>query len=148
MDVEEFRSKIKSNIKIFVEDKEYSIKEVVRFRLDDGSYYIKCFLNDGYVFADDANDNSYLLVREVKTEFKPPFPGKLDFDGKELNFLYEAHAIAEDVDGEEIFKKGDAERFWDFKADNYNYLSLGINDTTKERLDFFGRIIASSDVHF
>ncbi len=49
---------------------------------------------------------------------------------------------------EEIFKKGDGERFSDYKAKDNSYLSLGIMDKTKERLDFYGKIIANDDVSF
>ena len=143
MDVKEFRMKIKSGAKLLVGGQEFLVKEVVKFRFDDGSFYIKCFLNDGYVFADDLNENSFVLVKEVKTEFQLPFLEKINFDGKEFEFIYEAHAVAEEVEGEEIFKRGDAERFWDYKADDGSYLSLGINDETNERFDFYGKIISS-----
>jgi len=146
MDVVEFRSKIKPNIKLVIENKEYIVKEVVKFRFDDGSFYIKCFLSNNYVFADDLDENVFLLVKEVKTSFKEPFPKELDFQGKKFKFLYTAHAVAEEIQGEEIFKKGDSERFWDYKAEDNSYLSLGIEDKTKERLDFYGKIIANDDV--
>lgn len=146
MDVTEFRSKIKANIRLVIENKEYLVKEVIKFRFDDGSFYIKCFLSDNYVFADDLDENVFLLVKEVKTSFQEPFPKKLDFEGKKFKFLFTAHAIAEEVEGEEIFKKGDSERFSDYKAEDGSYLSLGIIDKTKERLDFYGKIIKKDDV--
>lgn len=148
MDVIEFRSKIKPNIKLVIENKEYIVKEVIKFRLDDGSFYIKCFLSDNYVFADDLDENIFLLVKEIKTSFQEPFPQELDFRGKKFKFLYIAHAVAEEIQGEEIFKKGDGERFRDYKAEDNSYLSLGIMDRTKERLDFYGKIVANDDVSF
>lgn len=148
MDVIEFRSKIKPNIKLIIENKEYLVKEVVKFRFDDGDFYIKCFLTDNYVFADDLNENMFLLVKEIKTSFQQPFPQGLDFRGKKFKFLYTAHAIAEEIQGEEIFKKGDGERFWDYKTEDNSYLSLGIIDESKKRLDFYGKIIANGDVSF
>jgi hypothetical protein len=148
MDVSEFRSKVKPDIKIFIDGGEYLVREVVKFRLSDGSFYIKCFLNDGYVLADDLNENCFLLVKEVETAFGLPYPENLIFDGKEFGFLYDAHAVAEETWGEEIFKKGDSERFWDYKAKDGGYLSLGINDTTGEKLDFYGKIIAGDGVNF
>ena len=146
MEVTEFRSKIKPNIKLSAGGKDFTVKEVVKFKFDDGGFYIKCFLNDDYVFADDLNENMFLLVKEIKTSFQQPFLQELDFDGKKFKFLYTAHAIAEEIQGEEIFKKGDSERFWDFKAEDDSYLSLGINDNTNERLDFYGRIIDNDGV--
>ncbi len=146
MQVTEFRSKIKPNTKLSVDGKDFVVKEVVRFRFDDGSFYIKCFLSDDYVFADDLNENTFLLVKETKTPFQQPFPKKLDFDGKEFSFLYTAHAIAEEIQGKEIFKKGDSERFWDYKAEDDSYLSLGIGDKTNERLDFYGRVVRNDGI--
>ena len=146
MEVTEFRSKIKPKIKLSVAGKNFTVKEVVKFRFDDGSFYIKCFLSDGYVFADDLKENIFLLVKEVKTPFQEPFPEKLNFAGKDFNFLYTAHAVAEEIQGEEIFKKGDSEKFWDYQAADGSYLSLSINNNTNERLDFYGKIIANDEV--
>ncbi|MFA6436856.1 MAG: DUF4178 domain-containing protein [Candidatus Paceibacterota bacterium] len=141
MEVAEFRTKIKPNIKLSADGKDFIVEEVVKFRFDDGSFYIKCCLNDGYVFADDLNSNMFLLVKEIKTFFQQPFSKELNFEGKKFKFLYSTHAVAEEIQGEGMFKKGDSERFWDFKAKDNSYLSLGINDQTGERLDFYGKII-------
>lgn len=146
MQVTEFRSKIKPNIRLSADGGDFTVREVVKFGFDDGSFYIKCFLSDGYVFADDLNENMFLLVKEIKTPFQQPFPSELDFEGKKFEFLYTAHATAEETRGEEIFKKGDSERFWDYKAEDNSYLSLGINDKTNERLDFYGKIVANDTV--
>ena len=74
------------------------------------------------------------------------FDGNVDFDGKKFKFLYTAHATAEEIQGEEIFKKGDSEKFWDYKAEDNSYLSLGINDKAGERMDFYGRIVRNDSV--
>lgn len=147
MEVKEFREKIKPDIKLSADGKEFFVKEVVKFRFDDGSFYVKCFLSDGFVFADDLNENIFILVREIKTPFLQPFPEELDFDNKKFKFLYSAHAIAEEIEGEEIFKKGDSEKFWDYKSDDNSYLSLGIKDATQEKLDFYGKIIENDSVN-
>ncbi len=146
MEVKEFRSKIKPNIKLSVEGRDFIVKEVVKFRFDDGSFYIKCFLSDDYVFADDLKENIFLLVKETPTHFQQPFPPELDFDGKKFKFQYAAHAVAEEIEGEEIFKKGDSERFWDYQAEDKSYLSLGINDNTQEKLDFYGKIVTNDSI--
>jgi len=147
MEVKEFRSKIKANQKLIVGEKEFVVKEVVKFRFDDGSFYIKCFLNDGYVFADDLNENIFLLVQGVDTFIKKPFPKELKYDGKSFKFIYNAHAIAEKVEGEEIFKKDDSESFWDYESEDDGYLSLGINDQSGEREDYYGKIIKGDQVN-
>lgn len=148
MQVTEFRSKIKPNIRFSVEGRDFTVREVVKFRFDDGGFYIKCFLSDDYVFADDLKENMFLLVKETKTQIQQPFPLELDFNGKKFKFLYTAHAVAEEIQGEEIFKKGDSEKFWDYKVEDGSYLSLGINDKTNERLDFYGKIIANNTVEW
>ena len=146
MEVTEFRSKIKPNMKLSADGGDFIVREVVKFRFDDGSFYIKCFLSDDYVFADDLGENIFFLVKEIKTSFQQPFPQELDFEGKIFKFLYTAHAVAEEIQGEEIFKKGDSERFWDFKTEDNGYLSLGIKDKTDDRLDFYGKIVANDSV--
>ena len=146
MDIIEFRSKIKPNVKLIVGENEFIVKQVIKFRFDDGSYYTKCFLNDGYVFADDLSSNTYLLVSEKKTSFKP-LQKEITFLNKKFDFLFTAHAVAEETQGEEIFKKGEGERFWDYKSSDDDYLSLGIIDETKKRLDFYGKIIEPNNVN-
>ncbi len=141
MTVQEFREKVRPFLKLSIDGKDFLIKEVVKFRLDDGSFYIKCWLNDGYVFADDLNENMFILVKKVKTLFVQPFAKKLEFDAKKFIFLYSAHAIAEEIQGREIFKKRESEKFWDYKSEDNSYLSLGVVDQTKERADFYGWII-------
>ncbi len=146
MEVPEFRSKIKTNVKLSVGGKDFTVREVVKFRFDDGSFYVKCFLSKGFVFADDLSENMFILVKEVGTPFQEPFPGELDYDGKKFKFLYTAHAVAEETQGEEIFKKGDSEKFWDYKSQDNSYLSLGIGDKTGGRLDFYGKIVENDTV--
>lgn len=146
MEILEFRSKIKPGDILLVNKNEFIVKQVIKFKFDDGSYYTKCFLNDGYVFADDLTNNTYLLVYEEETDFKLPFNKNIVFKNKNFDFLFTAHAIAEDTQGEEIFKKGESERFWDYKSDDNSYLSLGIIDETNKRLDFYGKIIEPNEV--
>ena len=146
MTVEEFRKKVKPFAKLSIGGKDFLIREVVKFRFDDGSFYFKCFLNDDYVFADDLNEGMFLLVREVKTLFVQPFGKELEFDAKKFRFIYSAHAVAEEIHGKEIFKKGIGESFWDYKSEGGNYLSLGLNDQTKKRMDFYGSVIDNSSV--
>ena len=141
MTVKEFREQVKPYLKLSVAGKDFLIKQVVKFRFDDGNFYIKCFLSDGYVFADDLNENIFLLVKEIKTLFAPPFLKELDFDAKKFKFLYSAHAVAEEVYGDEIFKKSEGEKFWDYKSVDGSYLSLGAEDKTGDRMDFYGKIL-------
>ena len=146
MEIPEFRSKVKPGMKLSADGRDFVIREVVKFRFDDGSYYIKCYLNDGYVFAYDLNANMYLLVKEIVTSFKDIKQPALDFNGKKFKFSYSAHAVAEEAWGENFFQKGDGEKFCDYTAEDGSYLSLGIKDKNQERMDLAGEIIAKDSV--
>jgi hypothetical protein len=148
MDVVDFRVKIKSGIDIFVEGKKFTVREVVRFRFDDGSFYTKCFLSGGFVLADDLDKNAFALVKEEATAFLQPFPLAIEFKGKKFNFVFTARATAQDTQGEDIFKKGDSEVFWDYLSKDGDCLSLGINEKSNERSDMYGKIIAAADIKF
>lgn len=144
-DVNHFRDVIDINSIIKIKGKKYKIKQIVKFRFDDGSYYMKLFLENGYVLADDLGGNSFILVKEEKTGLKIK-EGKINYKGKNFNFIYSAHATAEEIEGEEIFKKGESESFCDYTSKQGDYLSLGTIDKTKERLDFIGKIVYSNDL--
>jgi len=69
MNVQEFREKLKLNSKVVIDDSEFRIKQLVKFRLDDGDYYMKLFFTNGYVLADDLDENMFILVKEIDSEF-------------------------------------------------------------------------------
>ncbi|MBU4057554.1 class I tRNA ligase family protein, partial [Patescibacteria group bacterium] len=142
--VQEFRENVNIDSKLKIEGREFSIKELIKFKLDDGSFYLKLFLSGGYVLADDLNSNSFILVKEKDTNLKIE-EDDITFENKKYSFSYKAHAIAEEVFGEEIFKKGESETFWDYTSGN-NYLSLGIVDKNKKRLDFLGKTIKADKI--
>jgi len=144
-DVEHFRKEISINSKLKIKGKEHCIKEIVKFKFDDGNYYMKLFLDDGYVLADDLGGNSFILVKEVKTSLSTE-QKKINFKDKNLDFFYNAHATAEKTYGEQVFPEGDSESFWNYSSKDGAYLSLGIIDKTKRRLDFFGDIVYSKDI--
>lgn len=146
MEIEEFRAKIKPNDTLAVEGKEYIVKEVIRYKIDDGSIYFKCHLGGDYVIADDSDENIFIFVQPVTVPLKQPFPKNLILNNKKFEFLYTAHAVAEEVQGEEIFPKGYSEKYWDYKSDDGSYLSLGVSDSNNKRLDFCGKIVQPQDV--
>ncbi len=146
MDVSEFRKNVSVGAILQAGSQDFEILQVIKFRLDNGDYYIKCFLSNDYIFADDLEENIFLLVRETNTPFELPFDKRLEYDGKIFNFSYTAHAIAEDTKGQEIFKKGESERFWDYEAKDGSYLSLGKIDSTNVRMDMYGKIVLPSEV--
>lgn len=143
----EFREQISPDKTVHIDGQDYGVKQVIRFRFDGGGEYFKCFLSNGFVLADDLDEDSFILVEEVKTPFEQPFPKKLEFGGRHFQFIYEAHAVAEETWGEEIFKKGESERFWDYQSDDGRYLSLGTLDKNGQRLDFYGRVVSGEELH-
>lgn len=147
MTVSEFCKIVKPNIKLVINNNEFIVKQIIKFRFSDGDFYIKCFLDNGYVLADDLNENMFVLVKEVETTFQLPFPKNLTYKNQEYTFLYEAEAIAEKIFGENIIELGYKEKFWDFKSENNNYLSLGIDEKTGVRMDFFGEIVSEKDLN-
>ncbi|PIR44705.1 MAG: hypothetical protein COV10_03360 [Candidatus Vogelbacteria bacterium CG10_big_fil_rev_8_21_14_0_10_51_16] len=146
MNVTEFRSQVQPGATLYVGEQQFTIDQVVTFRMEDGSSYVKCFLNDDYIFADDLAQNIFYLVSKVDVPVTQPFPQKISFDGKEFDFLYDARATAEEVSGKEIYKKGQSEQFWDYQAGDDSYLSLGIEDATDGRWDCCGRIVQPEEV--
>lgn len=147
MNVTEFREKININSKLIIKNSEYKIRELIKFRYDDGSLYTKCYLENDFVFADDLNSNTFLLVKPVNQSLSFPYPKEFSFDGKQFKFLFEAHAVADEIYGEDIFfKKDEGEKFWDYQADDGSYLSLGISDVDQHKADFYGNIIKPEEL--
>ena len=63
-----------------------------------------------------------------------------------FTFQYSAHAVAIEVEGDEIFSEGEGERFWDYEARDGSYLSLGILDKTGKRMDLCGKVIQEDEL--
>jgi len=150
MDIRKFRRKLKLDSKIIIDGKIFSVKEIVKFRLDSGSFYLKLFLGDDYVLADDLSENIYIFVKDVTHQTKSISvdspPKNLKYDGKDFDFLYTEHAVAEEVWGAGSFRKGESESFWNYQAKDGSYLSLGIVDKDGSRLDFAGRILKPEEL--
>lgn len=143
-DVKDFRKKLNINSSLKIKGKEFKIEQIVKFRLDDGSSYIKVFLESNYVLADDLDENTFTFLKEIKTDIKME-EKEVSFDGKKYDFSYQTGATAEEICGKEIFAKGDKEIFYDYINGN-DYLSLGIIKKTGERADCAGEAILSKDV--
>lgn len=147
MTIEEFR-KIKPGTKLDIVGSEFIIREIIKFRLDDGNFYFKLFLNDDYIIADDEERGAFIFGKEIETPIDIPFPQKnIKFENKNFKFIFETGAVAEEIWGEEIFKKGYSEQFSDYEADDGSYLSLGYaDDGSHRRLDLFGKVVRPDEV--
>lgn len=146
MEIKEFRKNVRPGKTLIVEGVSLEILQVIKYRLDDNSYYYKCYLSDKKAIAEDSEMNMYIFVDPVITRFSEPMPEILIYDNKKFHFLYETKATAEDVWGKGEFKIGDRERFWDYQAQDESYLSLGVNEMTGEKADFYGRTVAVDKV--
>jgi hypothetical protein len=146
MNVKQFREKIKFNSKVIVEGQEFKIQQLIKFRLGDDNYYVKLFFTNGYVLADDLEENMFILVKRIDTNFQQPFSKQVEYDNKKFKFTYRAQAVAEEVAGEGEFKIGSTERFWDYETSAGEYLSLGIDEKTEKRMDLTGKIVDNNDV--
>lgn len=146
MQIENFREEVNLENRVLIDEREFEIMEIVRFQLNDGSVYTKLFLDDGYVLADDEEQDVFILVEHTKTEIEEPFSEVVEFDSKRYTFQYSASAVAIETEGDEIFPAGAKETFWDYEARDGSYLSLGIIEETGKRMDLCGRIVQKDEV--
>jgi hypothetical protein len=142
----EFRKKISLNSMLKIKGRKFKIKQIIKFRLNSGDFYIKVFLENGYVLADDLESNSFIFVKEIGKNNLVPNKTKIFYKNENFEFLYKASAIAEEVFGEGEFKLGEGEVFWDYKTEENKYLSLGIVNKTNERMDLIGEIIYGKNI--
>jgi len=147
MNVSEFENKININSIILIKGQEYKIREIIKFRVDDGSSYLKCYLENDFILAADSSANNYFLMKPVSQNFPFPYADELVFDNKKFKFLFEAHAVAEEIFGEDtFFKVGEGEKFWDYSGPDGYYFSLGINDVDGHKADHYGIIIKPEEL--
>ena len=97
------------------------------------------------MIAEDEEMGVYILVKTVDMSLTEPFPKLIKHDGKTFKFLYFAHAIAEEVWGNDSVR-GTGEKFWDYMSDDGSYLSLGISDESNEKVDFYGKTVDKKNV--
>ena len=68
--VTEFREKISLDCSIFIKEKKYKIKQIVKFQLANNDFYYKLFLSENCVLADDLENNYFIFVREIRDDLK------------------------------------------------------------------------------
>jgi hypothetical protein len=146
MSVLEFRKKINLNSVLKIKEREFKIRQIIKFCLDDGDFYIKVFLENGYVLADDLENNYFIFVKEIERNNLIPNENEIIYKNKKFEFLYKASAVAEEIWGNGEFEKGEGEKFWDYKTKEDEYLSLGIVNKTSERMDLAGEIVYGKDI--
>jgi len=147
MNVPNFENQININSVIVINNQKYKILEIVKFCADDSSTYLKCYLENDFILAGDSGANTYLLMKPVNCNLSFPYPEKLFFDNKQFNFLFEAHAVATEIIGDNtFFKLNEGEKFWDYSGPDGYYLSLGISDVDSHKADHYGKIIQPEEL--
>lgn len=146
MQIENFKEEVNLENRVLIDEREFEIMEIVRFELSDGSVCVKLFLDDGYVFIEDEQQDIFILMEHTKTEIEEPFPEIVDFDSKKYTFQYSSSAVAIEIEGDEIFPEGAKEKFWNYESRDGSYLSLGVIEETGKRMDLCGAIVEKDDV--
>jgi len=139
--VKDFREKLDINSTLRIKGKDFKIEQIVKFRMDNGDFYMKLFLENGYVLADDLEEDIFIFVKEIDVDIEK----EVLFEGKKYEFSYKAATEAEEVIGKEIFAKGAKEVYCDYTHGN-DYLSLGLVESTGERMDLAGEVLKGKDI--
>lgn len=141
MTTQQLLSLLKPGVSLEVKSKKYKILQHIIW------WQAKCNQNyDKYVLEDEAGDHDYRMFISgefigISTIFHYPFiepmPKKLSFEGQEYTMTQDEFCIVKSVEGQEFYKIGDAEIWWDYASDanDGSGLSLGRNWETWERED-------------
>ena len=114
---------------------------------------------DKWVLVDEKGYDGYRFFIEVKTpaigfakifthDFIEPMPEVLEFQGKKYKMVCGEFCTAVKVEGEEVYRQGDAEIWWDYVSedDETKGLSLGRSWETWEREDLATQALELADV--
>ncbi len=114
---------------------------------------------DKWVLVDDKDYDGYRFFIEVKTpamgfakifthNFIEPMPEVLEYQGKKYKMVWGEFCTAIKVEGEEVYKQGDAEIWWDYvsEEDETRGLSLVRSWETWEREDLSTQSLELDDV--
>ena len=141
MTTNELIKQLKIGTKIDVGGKEYKILQHIIW------WQAKCNKNyDKYVLEDESKNHDYRLFisgdfvgmsKIFHYPFQEPMPKKLVYEDKEYTMTQDEFCIVKSVEGQEFYKIGDAEIWWDYASDanDGSGLSLGRNWETWDRED-------------
>ncbi|MEK9200718.1 MAG: hypothetical protein AAB909_01955 [Patescibacteria group bacterium] len=152
MSTQSLISKLKPGVFILVNEKKYEILQHIVW------YQAKCGENyDKYVLGDESGNHEYRLfisgdIIGISTIFHHPFqepmPKELNFEGKSYRLTQDEFCVVRLVEGQEFYKTGDAEIWWDYApVDGHGEgLSLGRNWDTWEREDLRTQELSITDI--
>ena len=141
MEIKEMFSKLKPGTTIEIKSKKYKILQHIVW------WQAKCNQNyDKYVLEDETDNHDYRIFisgdfvgisKIFHHSFVEPMPKKLIFEDQEYTMTQDEFCIVRKTEGQEFYKIGDAEIWWDYASDanDCTGLSLGRNLETLERED-------------
>lgn len=143
---------LKPGIIIFIEGKKYKIlQHIVWWQAKSDENY------DKYVLEDESGNYDYRLFfsgdfigmsKIFLHPFEEPLPKKLTYQGQKYHLIQDEFCIVRRVEGQEFYKVGDAEIWWDYALSDGERkgLSLGRNWETWKREDLETRELNLKDI--
>jgi len=152
MTISELKTNLKPSQKINIFNREYKVIEHIVWYMakSDASY-------DKYVLEDNEGKRDYRFWISgdylgfstiFEHDFKEPMPKKLEFEGKNYTLTQDEFCRITKTEGEEIYKVGDCEIWWDYSddEDQTKGLSLGRNWDNWEREDLRSQSVRLVDI--
>jgi hypothetical protein len=152
MTMNELKENLKPSIKIEINGRIFTILEhIIWYMAKSNQNY------DKYVLEDEAGNRDFRLWFSGETiglskifehEFIEPMPEILEYKGKKYKLSQDEFCIVKKAEGEEIYKVGECEIWWDYVnlSDKTKGLSLGRNWETWQREDLKSEYINIEDI--
>lgn len=145
---------IKIGSKIIIKGIPYTVKQHIVWMQHRANYpYDKWVLvdsngYDGYRFFIETTESAMGFAKVFEHNFTEPLPELIEFEGKKYKQVCGEFCTAIKVEGEEVYKEGDGEIWWDYSCiDNESEgLSLGRSWETWIREDLKTQALELSDV--
>ena len=145
---------IKPGAQIIVRGAPYTVKQHIVWMQHRANYsYNKWVLTDkdgydGYRLFIESQEKVMGFAEIFHFNFQEPLPEELEFEGKKYKQVYGEFCTAIQVEGDEVYKEGDGEVWWDYISleNNKVGLSLGRSWETWEREDLKTQALELSDV--
>ncbi|OGC56862.1 hypothetical protein A3H26_04105 [candidate division WWE3 bacterium RIFCSPLOWO2_12_FULL_36_10] len=124
---------VKPGLQILIKGVPYTVKQHIVWMQHRADYtYDKWVLvdsagYDGYRFFIETNENAIGFAIIFHYDFNEPIPEELKYDGKIYKQTCGEFCTAVRVEGDEVYKEGDGEIWWDYSCttDPKEGLSLG-----------------------
>jgi len=139
----ELVDQLEQGTKITVKGTLYTVKQHIVWMQHRAGYpYDKWVLvdadgYDGYRLFIEVTKSAMGFGKIFRHDFVEPLPETLEFEGKKYKRTWDEFCTVKQAEGEEIYKEGEGEVWWDYVAEDNNQecLSLGRSWETWERED-------------